>query len=250
MPRKALRVDGGRGDDDLEVGTGRQQPLQVTEDEVDVQAAFVRLVDDQGVVAQQPPVPLHLGQQDPVGHHLDQGAVAGLVGEPHLVADGGADLGAEFGGDPLRHRAGRDPSGLGMSDLAGNAAAELQADLRQLRGLPRTGFARDDDHLVVADGRGDLVLALADRQVRRVGHHGHRGAGRGERGCHGGSLHGGHGETHDGHGIPRVPNTFPPRPLPHRGGPLPAAVSRSSADAASVSASRPMGRCRRRCPAR
>ncbi len=49
-----LGVDGGRGDDDLEVRPGRQQPAQVAEDEVDVQAALVRLVDDQRVVAQQP----------------------------------------------------------------------------------------------------------------------------------------------------------------------------------------------------
>jgi hypothetical protein len=89
-----LRVDGGRGDDDLEVGAAGQQPLQVAEDEVDVQAAFVRLVDDQGVVAPQLAVPLHLGQQDPVGHDLDQRAVAGLIGEPDLVADRRAELGA------------------------------------------------------------------------------------------------------------------------------------------------------------
>src|SRR5262249_14433919 len=99
---------------------------------------------------------------------------AGLIGEPDLVADRGTDLGAELFGDPLRHRARRDPAGLGMADLAGDAAAKLQTDLRQLRGLPRAGFARDDDHLVVADGRGELVLPLADRQLRRVGNRGHR----------------------------------------------------------------------------
>ena len=51
MLGEALRVDRGRGDDDLEVGAGGQQPLEVAEDEVDVQAALVGLVDDQGVVA-------------------------------------------------------------------------------------------------------------------------------------------------------------------------------------------------------
>ena len=132
------------------------------------------LVDDEGVVAQQLPVMLHLGQQDAVGHDLDEGVVAGLIGEPHLVADRRTDFGAELFGDPLRDGARRDPPGLGMPDLAGDAAAKFQADLRQLRGLPRTGLARDDDHLVVADGRGDLVLPLADRQLRRVGNHGHR----------------------------------------------------------------------------
>src|SRR5215471_9563626 len=174
MPAEALRIDRGRGDDDLEVGPGGQQPLQVAQDEVDIQAALVSLIDDEGVVAQQLPVLLHLGQEDSVRHHLDEGVVAGLIGEPHLVADRRTDLGAELVGDPLRHGARRDPPGLGMPDLAGDATAEFQADLRQLCGLPRAGLARDDDHLVVADGRGDLVLPLADRQLRRVGNRGHR----------------------------------------------------------------------------
>jgi hypothetical protein len=62
--------------------------------------------------------------------------VAGLVGEPHLVADGRPDLGAEFLGDPLGDGPGRDPPGLSVADLAGDAAAKLEADLGQLGGLP------------------------------------------------------------------------------------------------------------------
>ena len=130
MLAEPFRVDRGRGDDDLEVGPRGQQLLQVAEDEVDVQAALVSLVNDEGVVAQQLPVVLHLGQQDPVGHDLDVGVVARPVGEPHLVADRRAEFGAQFLGDPFRHRAGRDPPGLGVADLAGDAAAELEADLR------------------------------------------------------------------------------------------------------------------------
>ena len=49
-----------------------------------------------------------------------------------------------------------------------DAAAELEADLRDLRGLAGAGLARDDDHLVVADRGGDLVLRRADRQLLRV----------------------------------------------------------------------------------
>jgi hypothetical protein len=47
-------------------------------------------------------------------------------------------------------------------------AAELQADLRQLGGLPGAGLAGDDHDLGVPDGGQDLVLVLADRQRRRV----------------------------------------------------------------------------------
>ena len=82
----------------------------------------MRLVDDHRVVAQQQPVPLHLGQQDAVGHELDERLVAGLVGEAHLVADGAAQLGVEFLGDPRGHGPGRDPAGLGVADLARDPA--------------------------------------------------------------------------------------------------------------------------------
>ena len=105
---------------------------------------------------------------------LTRVSLADLVGEAHLVADHVAQLGAQLLGDPLGHRAGGDPPGLGVPDQAVHAAAQLQADLGQLGGLAGAGLARHDHHLVVADGGGDVVLALADRQLRRVGDHGHR----------------------------------------------------------------------------
>jgi len=109
-----------------------------------------------------------LVEEDAVGHDLDEGVVAGLVGEPDLVADGGAELGAGFLGDALGDGAGGDPSRLGVADLAGDAAAELKADLGQLGGLARPGLAGHDDDLVVPDGLGDVVHGLADRQLCRV----------------------------------------------------------------------------------
>ena len=165
---EAFRVDRRRGDDHLEVGAARQELPEVAEDEVDVQAALVGLVDDQRVVPGQVAVAGDLVEEDAVGHDLDEGVVAGLVGEPDLVADGGAELGAGFLGDTLGDSAGGDPSWLGVADLAGDAAAELKADLGQLGGLARPGLAGHDDDLVVPDGLGDVVLALADRQLCRV----------------------------------------------------------------------------------
>ena len=55
----------------LRSGPARQQPAEVAEQEVDVQAALVRLVDDDRVVLAQLPVALELGEQDAVGHQLD-----------------------------------------------------------------------------------------------------------------------------------------------------------------------------------
>ena len=161
---EAFGVDRGGGDDDLEVGAARQELPEVAEDEVDVQAALVGLVDDQRVVPVQVAVAGDLGEQDAVGHELDQGVVAGLVGEPDLVADGGAELGAGLLGDALGDGAGGDAAGLGVADLAGDAAAELEADLGQLGGLARPGLAGHDHDLVVPDRLGDVVPALADRQ--------------------------------------------------------------------------------------
>ena len=47
---EAVGINGGRGHDDLQVGPARQNLAQVTQQKVDVQAAFVGLVDDDGVV--------------------------------------------------------------------------------------------------------------------------------------------------------------------------------------------------------
>ncbi|MNQ44714.1 hypothetical protein D3C85_584780 [compost metagenome] len=164
MLGKPLQVDGRRGDDQLEVGAARQQGLQVAEQEVDVQAALVGLVDDDRVVALEMAVVLGLGEQDAVGHQLDQAAVLALVLEAHLVADQFAQRRAQLLGDAGRHAARGQPARLGMADQAVTAAAQLQADLRQLGGLARTGFAGDHHHLVPGDGRLDLVAARGDRQ--------------------------------------------------------------------------------------
>jgi hypothetical protein len=116
-------VDRGAGDDHLQVGTLREQLPEVAEDEVDVEAALVGLVDDQRVVATQHPVALDLGEQDAVGHHLDERRLADLVGEAHRVADVVAQLRPDLLGHPLGDRAGGDPAGLGVADHPVDAAA-------------------------------------------------------------------------------------------------------------------------------
>ena len=78
---------------------------------------------------------------------------ADLVGEADRVADGLAELGAELLGDALGDGAGGDAAGLGVADHAPDAAAELEADLRQLGGLARAGLAGDDHDLVVLGWR-------------------------------------------------------------------------------------------------
>src|SRR5690606_5376902 len=142
-----------------------QDLLEAAEDEVDVEAALVGLVDDDRVVGAQEPVVLELGEEDAVGHELDEAGVGDLVGEADLPAHGLSQRGAELLGDALGDGAGGDPAGLGVADQTAHAAAELEADLGDLRGLARAGLAGDDDDLVVADGLGDVVAALRDGQL-------------------------------------------------------------------------------------
>ena len=177
---EALGVDGGGGDDHLEIRAGGQKPGQVAEDEIDGEAALVGLVDDDRVVATQHRVGLDLGEQDAVGHELDQGGGAGLLGEAHLVADDAvaADGGAQFAGDALGDGAGRDTPRLGVADHAGDAATQPQADFGQLGGLARPSLAGDDDDLVIADRLGDLVTTGGDRQLVGVDEGGSHRSGR------------------------------------------------------------------------
>ena len=128
----------------------------------------MRLVDDDRVVAAQQPVALDLGQQQAVGHQPHERVLARAVVEAHRVADGVAER--------------RRPSSSAMRSAtvraairrgwvwpiaAADAAPELEADLRQLRGLARARLAGDDDDLVVADRGEQVVAPRADRQLAR-----------------------------------------------------------------------------------
>ena len=126
------------------------------------------LVDDDRVIAAEHSVALKFGQEDAVGHHTDQRAFTDVVGEPNAVAHLVTEIGAELLGDASGDRASGYAARLCVPDEPVDAAAGLEAELRELRALPRAGLARDDDHLVVADRRDDLVAVLADGQRRGI----------------------------------------------------------------------------------
>ena len=169
MLREAFGIDGGGGDDHLQVRPLRQDPLEVAEDEVDVQAAFVRLIDDDRVVLAEQLVALDFGQQDAVGHQFDLGGPAHLAGEADLEAHFLADVDAEFGGDALGHRAGCETPRLGVADQAVLTQAQLQAHLGDLGGLSGAGLAGDDGHLVGGNRGHQVLAALGNRQLGGVG---------------------------------------------------------------------------------
>ena len=172
VPREALRVDRGRGDDQPELRAPGQDALQVTEQEVDVEAALVRLVDDQGVVLVEQTVALNLRQQYAVGHQLDAGLGPDVVVEPHLVADHRPGLALQLLGDARGQAAGGDAPRLGVTDTAEDAAPEGEAELGQLGRFARSGLAAEDDDLVGTNQLGDLVPPPGDGEFLRESGHG------------------------------------------------------------------------------
>ena len=92
----------------------------------------------------------------------------------------------ELGGDALGDGPRGDAARLRMADKAAAAPADVEADLGDLRGLTRTGFASDDDDLVFFNRCGDIVLAGADWQGIGVGELGDGGIDKREAIC--GSL--------------------------------------------------------------
>ncbi len=163
--RKFGGVDGRRGDDQLELRPLRQNGFQHSEDKIDVEAALMGLIHDQGVVGSQLAVALRLGQQDPVGHDFDVGFGPGGVLKadfmPHHTAGGRA----EFFGQAAGQAGGGDPAGLGAPDLALQAATGRQAEFGDLGRLARPGLPGDNRHGMAADGGDNLVAVGENRKI-------------------------------------------------------------------------------------
>ena len=115
---KLLRVHRSRGDDQLELGAAFQNALQIAQQKIDIEAALMRLIDDQGVVLTQVRIVLGLGQQDSIGHQLDITALAGAIGKTNLVADKLTELAVQLFGNARSGRPRGNASRLGMPDQA------------------------------------------------------------------------------------------------------------------------------------
>ncbi len=133
------------------------------------------LIDDDGVVLGEHPVVLDLGEQNTVGHQLDVGLLAHLIGKAHLVTHVVTEFGLHLLGNTGRHSAGCQTAWLGVADKALHSAPERQTDLGDLGGFARAGFPCNDHHLMLLNGLGDLSLLLAHRQVVRISDLGHSG---------------------------------------------------------------------------
>ncbi len=89
--REALRIDRRGSDDDSQLRTLRQDALQHAEQKIDVEAALVRFINDERVIATQQSIVLKLAQQNAVGHQLHTTVGSGVISEANLIADGAAD---------------------------------------------------------------------------------------------------------------------------------------------------------------
>ncbi len=146
----------------------REELLQHAEKEIDIETALVRLVDDQGVIAAQPPIAFELLEENAVRHQLDAAVRAGAIVEADLVADRPAYRGTGLFGQPARQRARGDPARLRVPDEAGEASAGFQAQLGKLRRLTGArGSAKDQDG-IAADRLDDLGPMGRDRQRRVI----------------------------------------------------------------------------------
>ena len=167
--REAPGIDRRRSDDQLEIGArigfALQQLLQIAEQEVDVQAALVRLVENQCVILAEPRVALRFGEQDAVGHQLDVRILRRAVGKADLVTDVAAQLAVQLLRNTRRRRASGDSTRLRMADQAAGAAPEFKTDLGNLRRLARPRFAADDHHLMLFDQFANLGAPRIDRQI-------------------------------------------------------------------------------------
>jgi len=63
-----------------------------------------------------------------------------------------------------------------VADEPGDATTDLEAQLRQLRALARSGLPGDDHDLVVTQHLEQLVPSLGDRERGGVGDRGHEGS--------------------------------------------------------------------------
>lgn len=169
MLGELLSLEARRGDDQPQLWPTRKQAVQMAQEEVDVEAALMRLIQNDGVVGLKTWVGLNLSEQHAVGHELDGDAWPGFVCKPNLVAHLGIGLTehrAEFLCHPSGHRGGRQTPRLGMGDGAAfGGAACSQRNLGQLGGLARAGLAADDDHRLLHHGLGDLSPDLRDRKA-------------------------------------------------------------------------------------
>ena len=116
MLTKAFVIDRGRRDDDFQITALGDQPLDVPQQEINIQAPFMGFIDNQRVILFEQLIPAGFRKQHAIGEQFDPGTLADLVLEAHLIANQVAQLRLSLLSNPRCNRASRQTAWLGMSD--------------------------------------------------------------------------------------------------------------------------------------
>ena len=161
---EAFRVDRRGGDDHLEIAATSQRAAKNSEEEIDIEGAFVRFVDDDDFIRVEKAIRLRLREEDTVRHEFDEGTVGGFVGKTNFEADLVADGGSELFRDALSDRPRSDTTRLRVPDEPARAESEFEAQLRKLRRFAAPRFAADDDYLILRDEFFNFFATFAHGQ--------------------------------------------------------------------------------------
>ncbi len=166
-----MRIDRGRRDDHLEVGSFGERLFENADEKVYIEGALVRFVHDDRVIGAEISVLLRFSEQNAVRHEFYSGRAGGAVLETYFVSDEAGSVLSDFFGYACGKGDRRDPARLGASDEAGSASSRLQAELGNLRALARSCLTGNYEDLVFADRADDLFPPFGDRQLGGVGRH-------------------------------------------------------------------------------
>ena len=167
--RDPFRFQRGGGDDDPQVPALFEEQFQVTEEKIDIEAAFVDFVQNNAVVLQQQGIGAGFRQKDPIRHELDHGVFRGVIVKPDFVPHFAAVCHAGFRREPGGERCRRQTPRLGTADPARPSEAFQQCRFRQLGRLAGAGGPADDDHLIFFQCRPDGRDLFRDGQIFRKG---------------------------------------------------------------------------------
>ena len=145
---KHLGIDGRRRYYNAQLRPLETQVAQMPKQEIDIERALMRLVQNDGIVSAQQRIGLDLGEQHAVGHKFDHRIASGAIVEADLATHLPPPGHVEFFRHPPRNRQRRHPSGLRARDLPASASPGGQTHLWNLGGLTRTRLTSQNQNLM------------------------------------------------------------------------------------------------------
>jgi hypothetical protein len=136
------------------------------EGDVAEEIPFVELVEEDSGNFGERTVILEPTKQNAFGHITDAGSQAGLVVEPDLVADFGAEGAMAFPGHARSNGSSRDTTRLEDNDFLVSGQPGIEEHLRHLGGLAGTGGRNQDEAIARTQRLNYLRMDLPDGKFR------------------------------------------------------------------------------------